>query len=153
MASADCLLSTISSRSYQRWPSMKIKFRPWKLMVDFFFEFRSIFEVFVAVLKHPADSVLLEEVCQTQNRGKIVETVKHVVWELWTKTLRRAKHMCRRWSENWARKNMFCSNCYGFGTNFTHVQTCVITSMFKVLRNGLFRYKLCACPSLLYRSC
>ena len=67
-----------------------------------------------------------------------------------------------------------CSKCYAmdcFGTYFTHVQTCgnvrvqsatqwtasvhalhmskpVITFVFKVLRNGLFRYILYTCPNL-----
>ena len=67
-----------------------------------------------------------------------------------------------------------CSKCYAmdcFGTYFTHVQTCgnvrvqsatqwtasvhalhmskpVITCVFKVLRNGLFRYILYTCPNL-----
>ena len=67
-----------------------------------------------------------------------------------------------------------CSKCHTmdcFGTCFTHVQTCdyvrvqsatqwtasvhalhmskpVITIVFKVLRNGLLRYMLYACPNL-----
>ena len=72
-----------------------------------------------------------------------------------------------------------CSKCYGigcFGTYLKHVQTCdivrvrraaewtasvhtwhmskpVITFVFKVLRNGLLRYKLDTCPNLWWRSC
>ena len=72
-----------------------------------------------------------------------------------------------------------CSKCYGmdgFGTYFTHVQTCddvgvqsatewtaevhtlhmskpVMMFVFTVLRNGLLRYILYTCPNLWWRSC
>ena len=34
-----------------------------------------------------------------------------------------------------------------FGTYFTHVQTCNVTFVFKVLRNGLLRYILYTCQT------
>ena len=49
-----------------------------------------------------------------------------------------------------------CSKCYGmdcFGTYFTHVQSCDVTRVVKVLRNGLLRYILHTCPKLWCNSC
>ena len=171
VASADCLLSTISNRSYQRWPPMKIKFRPWKLMVDFFFEFRSIFEVFIAVLKHPADSVLLEEVCQTQNRGRIVESVKHTVGIVNKNTASGQKHVSKIIKKQNQKKYVLfkllrlrykldtCPNlCYNVhvqsATQWTssvqtlHMPKPVISFLFKGLLNGLLPCILYTCPDL-----
>ena len=36
-----------------------------------------------------------------------------------------------------------------FGTYFTHAQTCNVTRVYKVLRNGLLRYILYTCPNML----
>ena len=74
----------------------------------------------------------------------------------------------------WLRSCAKCYGMHGFGTFFTHVQTCddvrvqsateyiaslhtlhmsqpVMTFVFKVLCNGLLRYILCTCPKLWWR--